>query len=80
MMKNKQNITGLKARKSLAQGNALCHGRRNTRSPERAQSGLFYSITPFQGIMNVMHSVRRALPCANDCRALSPYDPSNCYM
>jgi hypothetical protein len=64
---------GLKARQSLAQGNALWHDSDcRSLSPERAQSGLFYLITPFQGLRNVMRSVRRALPCANDYRAFSP--------
>jgi hypothetical protein len=82
-MRNKQHITvlkvetpesgvstgGLKARQSLAQGNALCHSDRCSLSPERATS---LWITPFQGLVDVMHSVRRVLPCAIDYRAFSP--------
>jgi hypothetical protein len=60
---------GLKARPSLAQGNALCQGRH-----------LFVRIPPLQGLVFAGHSFRRALPCAIDYRAFSPYDPSNGYM
>ncbi|MDR2691565.1 MAG: hypothetical protein LBB73_04605 [Dysgonamonadaceae bacterium] len=62
---------GLKARKSLARGNALCHGRLLTLEALKGRN-LFVLIPPFQGLVNVMHSVRRALPCATDSRAFSP--------
>jgi hypothetical protein len=70
---------GLKARKSLAQGNALCHGRQSTlEAPtgrSRIKSGRTVGmITPLQGLANVMCSIRRALPCAIDDRAFSPYE------
>jgi hypothetical protein len=62
---------GLKARQSLAQGNALCQGRPvHTPSPEGVES-----VCPdyaLSGLGIYAHSFRRALPCANDYRAFSP--------
>jgi hypothetical protein len=71
---------GLKARQSSAQGNALCHVRHL--STPQALKGRHPDkpIPPLQGLALVGHSFRRALPCAIDYRAFSPYDPSNGYM
>jgi hypothetical protein len=64
-MKNKQNIRGLKARQSSAQGNALW--RRRLSTPEAPEGrNLFVRIPPRQGLAFAGHSFRRALPCAVD--------------
>jgi hypothetical protein len=57
---------GLKARQSLAQGNALWHEQRL--SVPKAPTGRNQDrrITPFQGLTFARHSFRRALPCAID--------------
>jgi hypothetical protein len=70
---------GLKARQSLAQGNALCHGRLSTSEALKGRN-LFVRITPFQGLVNVMRSIRRALPCTVDYRAFSPFPFTRSYV
>jgi hypothetical protein len=58
--------------KSLAQGNALWHGRYLSTPEALKGRNLFIPIPPFQGFAFAGHSFRRALPCAVDYRAFSP--------
>jgi hypothetical protein len=80
---------GLKARKSLVQGNALWHGRYlstpealNQRSATEGGAkgqNLSVRIAPFQGLAFERHSFRMVIElaeiCAIDYRAFSPYYP-----
>jgi hypothetical protein len=62
---------GLKARKSIAQGKALWHERRQSLTETPTGRNPFASIAPFQGWLGGIFSFRRAMPCANDYPAFS---------
>jgi hypothetical protein len=71
---NRVSTGGLEARKSLAQGNALCHGRGyQYPKPQRGVIRLISFDYALSGLDEWGRlPVRRALPCAVDYRAFSP--------
>jgi hypothetical protein len=66
------SMGGLKARRSLAQGNALWYGRRLSTPEAPTGRNPFARMAPFQGLAFAGHSFRRALPYAVDDLAFSP--------
>jgi hypothetical protein len=86
---NHVSMGGLKARRSLAQGNALWHGRRLSTPEAPTGRNPFVRMAPCRDARPCVstfagHSFRRVIEpveiCAVDDRAFSPYDSSNRYI